>query len=86
MPEPTTLTDEQVAEIEALKPFQYGTMVNLTVAQRDALCATVRAAWAIRDQLSAALSVRDAQLAAVTQERDALREAYSRATETEVEI
>lgn len=37
------LSDDEVAKIANLKTNSYGSMVNLPVAQRDALCATVRA-------------------------------------------
>ncbi|HEU4509052.1 MAG TPA: hypothetical protein VFR78_12475 [Pyrinomonadaceae bacterium] len=56
MPDTETLTPEQVAEIEARKPFQYGTMVSLTVAQRDALCRSLRAAWAELERMPLAQS------------------------------
>lgn len=45
------LDDKQIAAIEARKTYQYGTMVNLTVAERDALCATVKQLRAENDRL-----------------------------------
>lgn len=43
------LSKEQFAEIEHRKPYQYGTMVRLTVAERDALCAQLHEVGAERD-------------------------------------
>lgn len=43
------LSEEVVAEIASRKTYQYRTMVTLSVAERDALCATVKQLRAERD-------------------------------------
>lgn len=44
------LSKKVLAEIEHRKAYQYGSMVSLTVAERDALVAHVRALEAERDE------------------------------------
>lgn len=46
---PELLSEEVLERIASYKPFQYGTMVSMTVAERDALCQSLRA---LRDQLA----------------------------------
>lgn len=50
------LSKEQFAEIEHRKPYQYGTMVRLTVAERDALCAQLHEVEAERSHYREALN------------------------------
>lgn len=40
---PELLSESEIAEIEKWKTNSYGSMVNLPVAKRDAICQTVRA-------------------------------------------
>lgn len=57
MPEPTTqLTPAEVEAIAARKPHQYGTMVSLPVAERDALIRDWRALQAERLEIQRMLA------------------------------
>lgn len=51
------LSDDALREIEAWKTNSYGSMVNLPVAKRDALCATVRTLRQQNQELKAIVDI-----------------------------